>query len=167
MCDDEASFAADNYVTYINGCTTAFAFSLGVRGGNIITCTQKPRNYVASNNVPVTVVPRTFNQAPMFLARRIRQWSVPLRFVTVSLSLAPLTSCQFLFPSSLSSLSARSWSSLENMPSPVTSWINYVLERFKLRYMKQAKPFPQLEIVWMHDQKYFRGFGVIPLSPVE
>ena len=68
VSDDEASFAEDNYVTYINGCATAAVFSLGVKGGNIITCKQKTRNPVAANTVPVTVVPRTFSQAPMFLA---------------------------------------------------------------------------------------------------
>ena len=41
MCDDEASFSTDKYVTYINICATAVAFDLGVRGDNIITCTQK------------------------------------------------------------------------------------------------------------------------------
>ena len=104
-------------------------------GGNIITCTQNPRNSVADNTVPVNVVPRTFRQAPMVLAHMTRQWSVPLRFVTISLSLVPLTSYQFFFPSILSSLSARSWSPLENTPSPVPSWINYIIERFKIRYL--------------------------------
>ena len=134
MSDDEASFAADKYVTYINVCATADVFSLGVRGGNIITCKQKKRNLVAANTVPVTIVPRTFSQAPMFLERRIRQWLVPLRFVTISLSLAQLTSYQFFFSLSLSSLSARRWSPSENTPYFVTSWINSILERFKLRY---------------------------------
>ena len=41
MCDDEASFSTDKYVTYINICATAVAFDLGVRGDNIITCKQK------------------------------------------------------------------------------------------------------------------------------
>ena len=134
MCDDEASFAADKYVTYIHGFATSAAFSLNFRGGNIITCAQKPLNSVAANTVPVNVVPRTFSQAPMVLAHRIRQWSVPLRFVTVSLSLEPLVSYQFFFLSILYSLSSRSWSPLENTPSLVTSWINYVIEHFKLLY---------------------------------
>ena len=104
MCGDKASFATDKYVMYINGCATAVAFALDVRGGNIITCAQKTRNPVAANTVPVTVVPRTFSQAPMVLARRIRQWSVPLRSVTIYSSLVPLASLasyQFFSPPSM------------------------------------------------------------------
>ena len=36
MCDNEASFDAANYVTYINGCATAVSFALKVGRVNII-----------------------------------------------------------------------------------------------------------------------------------
>ena len=75
MCDDKASFAADKYLMYINGCARDFAFALDGREGNIITCTQKTRNLVAANTVPVTVVLRTFSQALVVLGLIIKCWS--------------------------------------------------------------------------------------------
>ena len=51
-------------------------------------CAQKPQNDVAANTAMVNVVPHTFIHAPVFLARRITRWSVPLMSWTSNLSLA-------------------------------------------------------------------------------
>ena len=71
-CNDEASFSSAKCVTYIGVCATVFAFYLKVSGDNIIMCTLKSQNYVAANTVPGTVVPHTFSQVPVFLARMMR-----------------------------------------------------------------------------------------------
>ena len=76
----------------------------------------------------------TFIQAPVLFSRRISRWSVPLRSLTKPLSLASLTSSRFSCPSRIYSLRARRWLALENAPSPITSWINYVIARCKLSY---------------------------------
>ena len=71
-CDDKASVAAAKSVMYREEQREAVFFSWwggGVRGGNIIMRAQKIRNCVSANTVPVTVVPCTVIQEPVFLVR--------------------------------------------------------------------------------------------------
>ena len=58
-------------------------------------CAQNPQFPVAAKNVPVTIVPHAFSQAPVFLARKTRQRLVESRSEISSFSLALLTSSQF------------------------------------------------------------------------
>ena len=96
-------------------------------GGGSYCVHKKSQNFVAANTVPITVVPRTFIQAPVFLARRIRQQLVESMSVDGFLILASLTPSQFFCPLGLFSLSARRWLSLENAHSPITAQINLCL----------------------------------------
>ena len=77
--DYEASFDAAKCVAYIEKCATAVAFALKVRGGggDITTCALKYCNSVSAHTEFVTVVSCMFSQAPVFLERMIRRWSVP------------------------------------------------------------------------------------------
>ena len=36
-----------------------------------------------------------------------------------------------------------------------------------LKLVTQAKPFPVFEIIWVHNQNAFRGFGVITTTRAE
>ena len=82
-CYDKAYVDTDQYVTYGNLRGTAIALVLRVRGGGyIIMRSQKTQNSIASNTVPVTIVPHTFIQAPVFLVRTMRRRSVTLRSLT-------------------------------------------------------------------------------------
>ena len=72
-------------------------FVFKVRGGYIMTCTQKSKKSLAANTGPFLLVPNTFIQAPVFLKRMMRQWSVPSRSSTISLSLVWLTSSGIFF----------------------------------------------------------------------
>ena len=123
---------------YIKGCATDVSFSLKFRRGNIIMCALKSQYSVADNTVPVTIVPRTLSQAPVFLVRIIRRWSFPSRSVTSSLGLVSLTSSLIFCPSLLYSMSSRRWLPLENSPYPITAWINSVLARCKIWYFSFA-----------------------------
>ena len=64
ICDYESSGYSDKSVTYVKGLRETITFILKVRGVNILTCTQKSRNYVTDSTVPVTIVPRMISQEP-------------------------------------------------------------------------------------------------------
>ena len=105
-CNYEASFSVDNYVTYIEGKIPAAVIFWTV-GGGIITCAQKLRNYVAANNVPVALLPRTVIHKTVFFAHIMRQMSVALISLTIPLSLELLASYWMFCPSHVSSLRSR------------------------------------------------------------
>ena len=109
-CSEEDYFSSAKIITNIKGYDTTSIFDLKVcvcgGGGNIITCTKNPLNYVASKTVPIDIVPCMFSQAPVFFARRIRRWSVELRSLTKTLSLESLTTSRFFCPSKFYSLSS-------------------------------------------------------------
>ena len=54
-CDDKTFVAADEHVTHRKVLQATTAFILKVWGVNVITSTQKSRNFVAVSTVPVTV----------------------------------------------------------------------------------------------------------------
>ena len=61
-CNYEISVAADEIMTHIKVLQSTVAFSLKVRGSNVITCKLKSRNSVAASTVTVAVVPCTLIQ---------------------------------------------------------------------------------------------------------
>ena len=65
-----------------------------VIGGNIIPYAHKLQKYVAANTVPVTVVPLTIIQEPVFLARMLKQQVRDLRTSTSEFILMLLASSQ-------------------------------------------------------------------------
>ena len=85
--DDNSSVAAANSVIHGEVRRASVALFFKVRRGNIILRAQKNKNYVAANNVPVTVVPHTVSQEHVFLARKTRQWSVALMYLSSPLIL--------------------------------------------------------------------------------
>ena len=90
MCNDDPSVYVDKSVTYRKGLRAIIVFILKFKGGNIVTCTQKPRNYVANINVLVTPVTRTVSQEPICLSRRNMRRSKSLMVSTISSSLTSL-----------------------------------------------------------------------------
>ena len=70
--NDETPVIAVNPEKHGKGLISTITFFLEVRGVNIVTCTQKSRNYVASSTLTVTVVTRTFIPENMCLACRKR-----------------------------------------------------------------------------------------------
>ena len=56
---------------------------------------KKSQNYLPNNTVPDTVVPCTLNQAPVFLAFRIRRLSVTSRYTSKPLSVVSFVSSRF------------------------------------------------------------------------
>ena len=68
ICNEKTYVAAAELVTHIQGLQETVKFLLKVRRFNVITYTQKSRNYVAASTVLVTVLPCKLSQEPMCLA---------------------------------------------------------------------------------------------------
>ena len=88
---------------------------------------------MADSIVPVTVVPCTVSQYPVFLAQSNMRQSKSSRLLTIPSNLDLLMSSQDFLTSLLSSLTAWRWSPVENYLSSFTSLINYEISRCELR----------------------------------
>ena len=96
------------------------------------------RNSVAASTVPVTIVPRTLNEAPMCLARRNRRFLKAPWFLKITESFTSFETSWSFLPSHLTPLTAWMWSAVENYYLPVTAPIILQIARSELLYFSFA-----------------------------
>ena len=93
---------------------------------------------MADSTVPVNILPCTFIQEPIYLARRNSKFSRMSRSLKIIYILVSLVTSQGFISSLLSSLTAWSLLEVENSLSPIMYLTNYILVRCKLRNVSLA-----------------------------
>ena len=101
MFNYETSISAAKSVTHRKGLQATVTFLLKVGGLNVMRCTQKSQNSVVASIVPVTVVPPTLIQEPMWLGRRKRRFLKAPWSLTIPPSFVSFTSYRYFFLSLL------------------------------------------------------------------
>ena len=88
-CDDDYRIKADQLVTHQRGLHATVAFVLEIGGVEFVTSTFKNQIFVADSTVPVSVLPRTLIQTPVWLACSKRHVSNAFWSLTIPLHFAP------------------------------------------------------------------------------
>ena len=107
MCEDDTAIRADHRVTGRKVLHVTIALVLEVRGVKVVTITLKFKDSISGSTVTVIKLPRTFIQAPVYLARWKRRFSKVPWLLTIPWSFVSSAVSQFFLLSCISPLTAH------------------------------------------------------------